>query len=670
MGILRPKPTALGRLFLSIVLISSLFLSTNSNLFKSNADSMRISFNYLSFSRIKDVSLSAPVLQNNAWGSLRENDEAGLLQLLDSLQKEYQAETITFKLATLWQQEAVDRWGEDYVAWHPNECYEALATEEFAQVRDAVCEIAAKCGFDETEIAQISTAAYELAGNIYRYSEKGAVIIRGIVDVNGKKGIEIVGIDKGKGVSEVDMQTTVENDMARWGWGTGSSGYGIGLMKTHMDFYLDSQVDGNMIILKKFKEDFISQAYSENRVFDIVSHEQGAAILSEAIEFLEFTGALSAKEYLAGLAAEGKIKFVESGVGVENLDFTKRTEIEVAMKKSFSEGVIYVGDIYSQPGIRLIEQLGAALELDSTTVMTVSKMFYDWQQGATYAKLVDSFSRDAKDINIEILNSIRSNGLVGGLEEDKLFGILVERELEIPVALYWGYYGMFPAIAERTEDAFDLYSLSEDVQRRLRDSIVCVTVDDGSIQFNETTFFQDYLNDPANSTTPVDFDRYEEYEDIPFDRDMVYRPISFEHSVEGEGIPFEKVDYILVPEDLLEFASQFFPREKIVTVGYVEKRVHFTVKDAFVVYTLGDDYSQALQIPDYESALIDIMRERGERLFIHGVKMYDEIDRLKIVGYMQEQRDMFFQPIEANHSFIELMDAVVQENVDATLDVN
>ncbi len=658
MGTLRPKPKTLVRLSLAAILIPALFLSTNLNLLKFDSNSV-------SLRRIKTISLDIAVLQSSAWQSLRENNEAETLGFLDAIKEGYKAEVITFKFASLWQQEAITRWGEDYFNWHPYECYGILANETFTKVKDAVREIAEKCGFDETEIAQISTATYELAGNIYRYAEKGAVIIREIVDANGKKGIEIVGIDKGKGISEGDMQTTVENDMARWGWETGSTGYGFGLMKTHMDFHLDSQEDGNMIILKKYKEDFISQAYSENRVFDIVSHEQGAAILNEAIEFLEFTGALSAKEYLIQLATEGKIKFVESGVDVENLDLTKRTEIEAAMKKSFSEGIIYVGDIYSQPGRRLIEQLGAALGLDSTTVMTVSKMFYDWQQGATYARLVDSFSRDAKDINTEILDSIRRNGLVGGLEEDKLFGILVKRELEVPVALYWGYYGMFPAIAERTEDAFDLYYLSEDVQRRLRDSIVCVTVDNGSIQFNETTFFQDYLNDPANSVTPVDFDRYEEYEDISFDRDMMYRPISFEHSVEGEGIPFEKIDYILVPEDLLGFASQFFPPEKIVTVGYVEKKVHFTLKDAFVVYTLGDDFSGALQVPDYESALIDIMRERGERLFIHGVKMYDEIDRLKIVGYMQEQRDMFFRPIEANHSFIELMDAAAQGNVDA-----
>lgn len=48
---------------------------------------------------------------------------------------------------------------------------------------------------------------------------KGVVVIREIEDSSSNRRIEIVGIDKGKGISEEEIQTTVANEMARWGWG-------------------------------------------------------------------------------------------------------------------------------------------------------------------------------------------------------------------------------------------------------------------------------------------------------------------------------------------------------------------------------------------------------------------------------------------------------------------
>jgi len=57
-------------------------------------------------------------------------------------------------------------------------------------------------GFKETEQYQISTATSELATNIYRYANKGKIILR-IIKGEIRRGIEVIAEDQGPGIKDI-----------------------------------------------------------------------------------------------------------------------------------------------------------------------------------------------------------------------------------------------------------------------------------------------------------------------------------------------------------------------------------------------------------------------------------------------------------------------------------
>ena len=58
-------------------------------------------------------------------------------------------------------------------------------------------------GFKETEQYQISTATSELATNIYRYANKGKIILR-IIKGEIRRGIEVIAEDQGPGIKDIE----------------------------------------------------------------------------------------------------------------------------------------------------------------------------------------------------------------------------------------------------------------------------------------------------------------------------------------------------------------------------------------------------------------------------------------------------------------------------------
>jgi len=114
--------------------------------------------------------------------------------------------------------------------------------------RRVVREGAAQAGFGVTDVTRIVTAASELARNIVNYAGEG-VMRWGLVENNGRVGIEIQFEDKGPGIPDVGLAL-------KEGYTTGD-GLGMGLpgAKRLMD-EMDIQSTagkGTKITLKKWR---------------------------------------------------------------------------------------------------------------------------------------------------------------------------------------------------------------------------------------------------------------------------------------------------------------------------------------------------------------------------------------------------------------------------------
>jgi len=203
--------------------------------------------------------------------------------------------------------------------------------------------------------------------------------------------------------------------------------------------------------------------------------------------------------------------------------------------------------------------------MGDNSIWEVLRFYSNWNNIKNFDEIISKFSKDIQEVNKEIMLSISQKGLVGwALEGGPLYGVVVKRELEVPISLYWGLYGVFPVLAERPwAGAFQLFKQSnwKEIEDRFKNAILCVSVIDEGLSLEKTEVFPDYTDfDPETGeyfNKPVGFDQYERYEDIPFS-EIAHRPISFEYSVKGGKIPFNKISYILVPEHLYELARKVF----------------------------------------------------------------------------------------------------------------
>jgi serine/threonine-protein kinase RsbT len=109
-------------------------------------------------------------------------------------------------------------------------------------------ELASQCGFQTTDLAVIATAISELARNIVRYAVHGEVVLR-ILEVDGKRGIEVMATDDGPGIPDV---TLAMQD----GYST-SGGLGLGLPGTRRlmdEFELKSDFGkGTTVTVRRWK---------------------------------------------------------------------------------------------------------------------------------------------------------------------------------------------------------------------------------------------------------------------------------------------------------------------------------------------------------------------------------------------------------------------------------
>jgi serine/threonine-protein kinase RsbT len=102
-------------------------------------------------------------------------------------------------------------------------------------------------GFSATDATLIATAISEIARNIITYAQSGEMQLR-VLDVDGRRGIEVVAQDTGPGIADVD-------EALRDGYSSGS-GMGIGLpgARRLMDeFHVDAPVGvGTTVTMRKW----------------------------------------------------------------------------------------------------------------------------------------------------------------------------------------------------------------------------------------------------------------------------------------------------------------------------------------------------------------------------------------------------------------------------------
>lgn len=116
----------------------------------------------------------------------------------------------------------------------------------------AVCKainLAEMAGFARTAQFMVATAVSELSTNIYYYAKEGEIRLK-IIKNAKKKGIEIIALDNGPGIKDVNMAMK-ENFSSR-----GSLGLGLPGVKRLMDeFWISSQMGkGTKIIARKWIE--------------------------------------------------------------------------------------------------------------------------------------------------------------------------------------------------------------------------------------------------------------------------------------------------------------------------------------------------------------------------------------------------------------------------------
>ena len=118
---------------------------------------------------------------------------------------------------------------------------------DIVTARQIARHVAKDIGFSMTDQIKIATGVSELTRNIVRYTEGGRVDVKEIVR-DGKRGIEIVCVDKGQGIS--DMELAMKDGY------TTSGGLGAGLPGTKRlmdEFEIASTVGvGTKVVCRKW----------------------------------------------------------------------------------------------------------------------------------------------------------------------------------------------------------------------------------------------------------------------------------------------------------------------------------------------------------------------------------------------------------------------------------
>jgi serine/threonine-protein kinase RsbT len=119
---------------------------------------------------------------------------------------------------------------------------------DVVSARERGRELSAAAGFSPADSAVVATAVSELARNIVAYAARGEVILR-TIETARARGIEIVAVDEGPGIADVELAL-------RDGYSTGR-GLGVGLpgVRRLMDqFHITSTLNkGTTVTIRKWR---------------------------------------------------------------------------------------------------------------------------------------------------------------------------------------------------------------------------------------------------------------------------------------------------------------------------------------------------------------------------------------------------------------------------------
>jgi len=125
--------------------------------------------------------------------------------------------------------------------------------EDIAVARQMAKQLAQGLGFSLADVTKVATAVSELARNIYRYAQTGKIMIRKRLEENGGPTIQVVAVDRGPGIEDVDLVLTR-------GYTTYERSLGIGLsgIRRLMDFFeVVSEVGtGTAVVVEKRRRKF------------------------------------------------------------------------------------------------------------------------------------------------------------------------------------------------------------------------------------------------------------------------------------------------------------------------------------------------------------------------------------------------------------------------------
>lgn len=109
----------------------------------------------------------------------------------------------------------------------------SIRVDESSQVGEArrmATTLAGEAGFDDTQTGKVAIIATELATNLLKHATRGEILVRIVEDHQGF-GIEILALDKGKGIA--DLQQSLQDGFST----LGTRGTGLGAIRRQADFF-------------------------------------------------------------------------------------------------------------------------------------------------------------------------------------------------------------------------------------------------------------------------------------------------------------------------------------------------------------------------------------------------------------------------------------------------
>lgn len=125
--------------------------------------------------------------------------------------------------------------------------------KDIATSRQLIKNFAQKMDFSLADVTKIVTAVSELARNIFRYAREGYIYVREKVGPDEARFIEIVALDQGPGIEDVELAVS-------GGFTTFERSLGLGLsgVRRLMDsFSIKSEVGkGTLVVVEKRRRNF------------------------------------------------------------------------------------------------------------------------------------------------------------------------------------------------------------------------------------------------------------------------------------------------------------------------------------------------------------------------------------------------------------------------------